>query len=86
MNGHIDIADKTIKPSLLRFNRWGFSIVVIALLMALPIIVIASFLFQPSNENWQHLFDNLLSEYIINSLLLMLGVSIGVLTMGVITV
>ena len=68
-----------------QFNRWGFSIVVIALLMALPILVIASFIFQPANENWQHLFDNLLSEYVVNSLLLMLGVSVGVLTMGVIT-
>ena len=76
---------QTTSFKLPQFSRWGFSIVVIALLMALPIIVIASFLFQPANENWQHLFDNLLSEYVINSLLLMLGVSAGVLTMGVIT-
>jgi len=68
-----------------QFSRWGFSIVVIALLMALPILVIASFIFQPNNENWQHLFDNLLGEYVVNSILLMLGVSVGVLTMGVIT-
>ncbi len=68
-----------------QFNRWGFSIVVIALLMALPVMVIASFIFEPNNENWQHLVDNLLSEYVVNSLLLMLGVSAGVLTMGVIT-
>ena len=76
---------QTASFKLPQFNRWGFSIVVIALLMALPILVIASFIFQPNNENWQHLFDNLLSEYVVNSLLLMLGVSVGVLTMGVIT-
>ncbi len=76
---------QTASFKLPQFNRWGFSIVVIALLMALPIMVIASFIFQPTNENWQHLVDNLLSEYVINSLLLMLGVSVGVLTMGVIT-
>lgn len=68
-----------------QFNRWGFSIVVIALLMALPVLVIASFIFQDTNDNWQHLVDTLLSEYIINSILLMLGVSVGVLSMGVIT-
>ncbi len=79
------LQSQTTSFKLPQFNRWGFSIVVIALLMALPILVIASFIFQPSNENWQHLFDNLLSEYVINSLLLMLGVSVGVLTMGVIT-
>ena len=53
--------------------------------MALPVLVIASFVFQPSNENWQHLLDNLLGEYVANSLILMLGVSVGVLSMGVIT-
>jgi len=76
---------QTTRFKMPQFNRWGFSIVVIALLMSLPIIVIASFIFQPTNENWQHLVDNLLSDYVINSLLLMLGVSVGVLSMGVIT-
>lgn len=76
---------QTVSFKLPQFNRWGFSIVMIALLMALPIMVIASFIFQPTNENWQHLLDNLLSEYVVNSLLLMLGVSAGVLSMGVIT-
>ena len=68
-----------------QFSRWGFAIIIIALLMALPILVIASFVFQPNNENWQHLVDNLLGEYVKNSLILMLGVSAGVLSMGVIT-
>jgi iron(III) transport system permease protein len=53
--------------------------------MALPILVILGFVLQPFNENWQHLLDNLLFEYVSNSLLLMLGVSIGVLSMGIIT-
>jgi iron(III) transport system permease protein len=53
--------------------------------MALPIIVILGFVLQPFNENWLHLLDNLLFEYVSNSLMLMLGVSIGVLSMGIIT-
>ena len=52
--------------------------------MALPTLVILGFVLQPFNENWQHLLDNLLPEYITNSLLLMLGVSVGVLSMGII--
>jgi len=52
--------------------------------MALPILVILGFVLQPFNENWQHLLDNLLFEYVSNSLLLMLGVSVGVLSMGII--
>ena len=83
MNQASQSGTKALK--LPQFNRWGFSIVVIALLMALPILVIASFIFQPNNENWQHLFDTLLGDYVLNSFLLMLGVSAGVLTMGVIT-
>lgn len=68
-----------------QFNRWSLPIVGIALLMTLPVFVIASFVFQSTNENWQHLVDTLLNEYIINSIILMLGVSVGVLSMGVIT-
>ena len=67
------------------FNRWGVLAIVTALLMALPVIVIGSFVFQASNDNWQHLLDTLLVEYISNSFILMLGVSVGVLSMGIIT-
>lgn len=74
------------KSSILpRFNLGAISIIAIALILALPIMVIASFVFQPSNDNWQHLVNVLLGEYISNSLLLMLGVAAGVLSMGVIT-
>ncbi|MCK5813353.1 MAG: iron ABC transporter permease [Cocleimonas sp.] len=68
-----------------KLNRWGFLAVVIALFMALPVMVVGSFVFQATNDNWQHLLDNLLTEYISNSLILMLGVSVGVLSMGIIT-
>ena len=77
------------------FNRvWGallnkisplstFGIVGIAMIMAMPILVIAASLFLPFNDNWQHLYEYLLSDYITHSLLLMTGVSVGVFTMGV---
>lgn len=68
-----------------KLDCWNLSIMSIALLMALPVLVVASFLFQPFNDNWTHLFENLLGDYITNSLILMLGVSIGVLSMGIIT-
>ncbi len=74
-----------VKFRLPKLNRWNVSIVVIALLMALPVLVVASFLFLPFNENWSHLYDYLLKDYITNSLILMVGVSVGVLSMGIIT-
>ena len=71
--------------SLKKPNRWVVLTIVIALIMSLPVLVVGSAIFQPLNENWQHLKEFLLAEYITNSLILMVGVSFGVLTMGVIT-
>ncbi len=68
-----------------KLDRWNVSIVTIALLMALPVLVVASFLLQPFNENWTHLYDYLLKDYITNSLILMVGVSAGVLSIGITT-
>lgn len=51
--------------------------------MTMPIWVLVSFLFEPTNENWTHLADTLLPEYIANSLWLMFGVAIGTLLLGV---
>lgn len=53
-------------------------------MLALPLLVVAASLFLPSDDVWQHLRETVLSEYIRNSLLLLLGVSLLVLPLGVI--
>ena len=58
-------------------------IIVIALLFSVPTLTIFSFVFQPASDTWQHLQDTVLSEYLTNSALLVLGVSAGTLSMGV---
>ena len=67
------------------FKRHGLSVfaVVIAAFISLPVIVILSYLFQAEGVLWQHLLDTVLSDYLINSLLLLLGVGTGVLMLGV---
>jgi len=70
-------------PDLERF--WQPGIVLVALIFSIPVLTIASFVFQPSGENWQHLKDTVLNEYLINSALLVLGVSIGTLSIGIST-
>ena len=67
------------------FRRHGLSVfaVMIAALLSLPVIVIVSYLVQTDSALWQHLLDTVLSDYLINSLLLLLGVGIGVLILGV---
>jgi iron(III) transport system permease protein len=55
----------------------------VAALLSLPVLTIASFLLYPSNEVWQHLRETVLSEYLLNSALMMLGVGVGTLVIGV---
>ena len=62
---------------------WKPAIVLTALIFAVPVLTIASFIFQPSAEIWQHLLDTVLVDYITNSALLMLGVGFGTFTIGV---
>lgn len=55
----------------------------IALLLAVPILVILASVFTGSVDVWQHLAETVLGDYLINSLLLVLGVAVGVLLIGV---
>lgn len=59
------------------------SSVMVAFLLMLPILVIVGFVFSGSADVFKHLFETVLADYVGNSLLLMLGVGIGVLVMGI---
>ncbi len=59
--------------------------VALAALLALPVIVVLLTLLTPSTDTWRHLASTVLGDYIINSLLLMLGVAFGVIIGGVST-
>ncbi len=62
---------------------WPLLLILIATLLALPILVIVGFLFVPAGEVWAHLVDTVLVDYVNHSLLLMLGVTLGTLIGGV---
>ena len=64
---------------------WRPSIVGTALIISVPILTIAFSIIEPPGENWQHLKDTVLPEYLGNSLLLTLGVGSGTLLIGVST-
>jgi iron(III) transport system permease protein len=68
-----------------KLNGWSISIWSIALLIALPLFAIASGLFIDTRTVWVHLASTVLSTYIFNSLGLMLGVGLGVTTLGTAT-
>ena len=59
------------------------SLLVLSLLLATPVVVVISSVFFPAGDIWAHLFDTVLTRYARNSLLLMAGVSVGVLTLGI---
>ena len=72
----------------IRVDRWQWGIIVISLLFSIPIIVVFSSVFQGiggADSVWDHLVDTVLLDYISNSLILMLGVSIGTLSIGIST-
>jgi iron(III) transport system permease protein len=71
--------------NLNRCSIWGGSVLLVALLLAIPVMVVLGYLFEPAAEVWRHLAETVLRDYVINSLLLMVGVAIGVLLLGVST-
>ena len=74
-----------IAPVLQRFflNGWIITVLAIAFIIATPVIFVFSSIFTDAGAIWQHLIDTVLIDYITHSLWLMVGVGIGVLTIGV---
>jgi len=65
-------------------SGWTVIGAVMTLILLVPIGAICIYLFAPS-ENWGHLVDTVLLEYVVNSLWLMLGVTLGAGSIGVTT-
>jgi iron(III) transport system permease protein len=65
--------------------RWNLSSLITATILTLPLWVLVAHIFIPGNENWSHLLQNVLQEYVTNSILLMTGVAVGTLVLGVTT-
>jgi iron(III) transport system permease protein len=68
-----------------QLDGWTIAVGVIALLMISPVLVVLSGIFVDSSDIWSHLAETVLPQYIQNSLILMVGVGLGVLVLGVST-
>lgn len=62
---------------------WRGGVIGVALLLALPVLVVLGYALVPSQEVWRHLAETVLADYVTNSLLLMIGVAVGTLIGGV---
>ncbi|MCO4860525.1 iron ABC transporter permease [Cupriavidus sp. WGlv3] len=68
-----------------RFHPLTLATVAMALLIAVPVLVIASAVLLPAGDTWRHLIDTVLAEYVLNTVWLLCGVAAGVLLLGVTT-
>ena len=64
-------------------DLWKIVPVIIFIIFVSPIAIVLSSLFGEYSKNWLHLIEYVLSGYILNSLILVLGVSIITLVVGV---
>ncbi len=64
-------------------DGWTLLTLVVAGLVALPVITVLAHVLVPSGEVWSHLYETVLPGYLLNTLGLMLGVGAGTLAMGV---
>ena len=66
-------------------DGWTIAALVVAGLVATPVIVVMASLFVPAGEVWRHLADTVLAGYVANTMMLMIGVGVGTLLIGVAT-
>jgi len=67
------------------FSVWhGFPLFILLFFIS-PILIILSSVFADYSENWSHIYEYVLADYILNSLILVSGVSILVMTIGSLT-
>lgn len=64
-------------------RAWMAGVGTLALLAALPLLAVLWLALTPTQDLWAHLFGTVLPNYLTNTLLLGLGVSLGVLVTGV---
>ena len=67
------------------FSVWHGLPLFILLFFLSPIFIILSSVFADYSENWSHIYEYVLADYILNSLILVSGVSILVMTIGSLT-
>lgn len=68
-----------------KFSFWHFLPFLILLLFFAPILIVFSSIFSDYSENLEHIFNYVLTDYVMNSITLVLGVSSLVMIIGTVT-
>ena len=69
----------------INLTPWNLLVLFLVLVFSIPVLTVISSVFIPNVEVWQHLRQTVLTDYISNSLLLLLGVGMATLIIGVVT-
>jgi iron(III) transport system permease protein len=75
---------KAYRTNSFLFSRWNTALVFLTLLFSVPLAVILGSIFFPETEVWSHLVNTVLTDYISNSLILLVGVGSLSLALGVV--
>lgn len=67
----------------LRVDPWLTAGILAALVVAIPIVSVVALAFFPEENIWPHLASTVLPKYVLTTLLLMIGVGVGTLSLGV---
>lgn len=80
----LHFAEETLLKYInLKALTWRSILLLMAILTALPILAVFGFVFVPAPDVWQHLVDTVLKDYLSNTFWLAIGVSVGVLLIGI---
>ncbi|WP_417339163.1 ABC transporter permease [Halomonas kashgarensis] len=66
----------------LRFNIWSALTIVVAAVVALPVVAVLAHIFMPTEGIWQHLATTVLGRYLSNTLFLVVTVGLGTFIIG----
>jgi iron(III) transport system permease protein len=74
-----------LRPMTRRPGTLGWISLVAAAFMLLPTLVVLTSLLEPASDIWSHMAETLLARYVWHTLLLLVGVAAGVISMGVLS-
>lgn len=84
-NVTIDVQASQLRRARPRWSGWTTVTLSIAVLVSLPVLIVVSRVFETSGGTWDHLASTVLPTYVLNTVLLTIGVGLLAGSMGVTT-
>lgn len=73
------------KPATRPLGKLGWSAIVIAAVAVAPLVAVIANVFAPGGSTWAHLVSTVLADYVRDTALLLVGVTLGVVSIGVLS-